>query len=173
MIRTWFRFAVYFTVFVLLQVLVMNNIHLFNLVKPFIYIYVLLKLPVDMTRSAVILISFLLGLSVDLFSNTFGIHAAACSFAGFVRMPLLERFADIKDLPGGSIPSCRLFGYGKFMRYAFVLTVIHHFTLFVVESFTFFQPLMMTVRMISAILFSLLLIFIVEAFNPEKSKNGE
>jgi rod shape-determining protein MreD len=160
-------------VFVLLQALVMNDIHLFKIVTPFIYIYVILKLPADTRRSTVIFLSFLLGLAVDIFSNTFGMHAAACSLAGFIRRPLLERFADMKDLPDGSIPSWRLFGYGKFIRYALMLTALHHITLFVIESFTFFQPLMMIVRMMSAILLSLLLILITEAFNLEKNRNGE
>jgi rod shape-determining protein MreD len=151
----------------------MNNIHLFKLVTPFIYIYVLLKLPVDMTRSSVIILSFLLGLTVDIFSNTFGMHAAACSFAGFIRRLLLERFADIKDLPEGSLPSYELFGYGKFIRYALLLTALHHLALFVIESFTFFQPLLMIIRMFSAILFSLLLILVIEAFNLEKNGNGK
>jgi rod shape-determining protein MreD len=151
----------------------MNNIHLFKLVTPFIYIYVFLKFPVDMTRSSVIFMSFLLGFAIDIFSNTFGMHAAACSFAGFIRRPLLERFVDIKDLPEGSIPSYKLFGFGKFIRYVFILTVLHHVALFVVESFTFFQPLMMIVRMTSAIFLSSLLILITEAFNFEKNRSGE
>jgi rod shape-determining protein MreD len=173
MIRVWLRIAGYFIVFVLLQALVMNSIHLFKLMTPFIYIYVLLKLPADMTRSTVISLAFLLGLIMDMFSNTFGMHAAACSFAGFIRRPLLERFVDMKELPGGSIPSYELFGCGKFIRYAIALTALHHIALFVTESFTFFQPLMMVVRMLSAILFSLLLIFIAEAFNFEKKRSGE
>ena len=173
MIRVWSRVVIYFLVFVLLQVLVMNNIHLFRLVTPFVYIYVILKLPVDMTRSATILISFLLGLVVDIFSNTFGMHAAACSFIGFVRMPLLDRFVDVKDLPEQSIPSYSLFGYAKFIRYALVLVVLHHVTLFVIEAFTFFQPLFMVMRMMLSILLSFLLILIIEAFNLGKKKSGE
>jgi rod shape-determining protein MreD len=173
MIRIWSYITVYFIVFVSLQVLVMNNIHLFKIATPFVYIYLLLKLPIDMTRSRIILLSFVLGLVVDVFSNTFGMHAAACTFAGFIRRPLLERFVDIRDFPEGSVPSYRLFGYGKFIRYAFILTVLHHITLFVIESFTFFQPLMMFVRMTSTILFSLLLILVIEAFNLGKINSGE
>lgn len=173
MIRVWSRVAVYFLVFVLLQVLVMNNIHLFRIVTPFVYIYVILKLPVDMTRSGTIIVSFLLGLVVDIFSNTFGMHAAACSFIGFVRTPLLDRFVDVKDLPEQSIPSYSLFGYAKFIRYALVLVVLHHVTLFVIEAFTFFQPLFMVMRMTLSILLSFLLILIIEAFNLGKKKSGE
>jgi rod shape-determining protein MreD len=173
MIRTWLRVAVSFIVFVLLQVLIMNNIHLFRIVTPFIYIYVILKLPVNIARSGIIIISFLLGLVVDISSNTFGIHAAACSFIGFVSTPLLEHLVDMKKLPEGSIPSYNLFGYGRFIRYALVMVTLHHAVLFVVEAFTFFQPLFMVIRMTSSILFSLLLILIIEAFNLRSEKGGE
>ncbi|HCC51432.1 MAG TPA: rod shape-determining protein MreD [Porphyromonadaceae bacterium] len=173
MISTWLRIAVYFVVFVLLQVLVMNNIHLFRIATPFIYIYVILKLPVDLNRLGVIVISFLLGLTVDVFSNTFGIHAAACSFIGFVRTPLLDRFVDMKELPEGSVPSYQLFGYARFIRYAFVVITLHHVLLFVIESFTFFQPLFMVIRMITSLFLSFLLILVIEAFNIRKKKSGE
>jgi rod shape-determining protein MreD len=173
MIRIWLRIAVYFVVLTLLQVLVMNNTHLFRVATPFIYIYVILKFPVDMNRLGVILISFLLGLSVDLFSNTFGIHAAACSFIGFVRTPLLERFAGLKDLPERSSPSCHLFGYARFIRYTLIVVALHHIALFMIEAFTFYQPLFMVVRMTASICLSSLLILIMEAFNPGKKKSGE
>jgi rod shape-determining protein MreD len=170
MIKTGLRVAVYFVVFVLLQTLVMNNVHLFRIVTPFIYVYVMLKLPIDMKRSGIIFVSFLLGLVVDIFSNTFGIHAAACSFIGFVRTPLLERFVDVRDLPEESVPSYQLFGYARFIRYALILVALHHVVLFVIEAFTFFQPLSMMIRMMSSIFFSFLLILIIEAFNLRKKE---
>ena len=173
MIRIWGRLAVSVVVFVLLQVLVMNNIHLFGIVVPFIYLYSILKLPIDIPRSGVILISFFAGLAIDAFSNTFGIHAAACSLIGFIRTPLLDRFVDVREMPEGSVPSYRLFGLGRFVRYAVLLVSIHHVALFVIESFTLFQPLLMIMRILSSILFTLLLIFILEVFNLSILKSGE
>ena len=173
MIRIWSRIAGSVVVFVLVQVLVMNNIHLFGVVVPFIYLYVILKLPVDITRSNIVLISFFVGLIIDVFSNTFGMHAAACTLAGFVRTPLLERLADVRDVPEGSVPSYKLFGLVRFVRYTILFVSIHHVALFVIESFTFFQPLMMITRTVSSILFTLLLIFILEAFNLNILKSGE
>jgi hypothetical protein len=130
-------------------------------------------LPVDLNRSGVIITSFLLGLAVDIFSNTFGIHAAACSFIGFVRVPLLKHFVDLRDFPEGSIPSYHLFGYARFVRYTLIMVALHHIALFMIEAFTFFQPLYMVMRMTASILLSLLLILIIEAFNLEKKKSGE
>jgi rod shape-determining protein MreD len=173
MIRTWGYITVNIIVFVLLQVLVMNNIHLFGVVVPFIYIYIILKFPVDITRSRMVLLSFFIGLLIDIFSNTFGMHAAACTLAGFVRTPLLERFVDVREMPADSIPTYRLFGLGRFLRYTVFLVSIHHVALFLIESFTLFQPVMMITRMLSGILLTMMLIFILEAFNLSKSKSGE
>ena len=160
-----FREIIYFVVFVLLQALVINHIRLFGIITPFLYVYVILKFRIDMARSAIIVLLFLLGLIIDIFSNTPGVHAAACSLIGFIRNPLLEQFVDIKELPGRSIPSYRLFGLSKFIRYTLILVTLHHILLFSIESFSFYQPWLVFIRMISSILLSSILIFIVEAFN--------
>lgn len=173
MIRVWTRVVIYFIILVLLQVLVVNNIRLFGIVTPFVYLYVLLKLPVDMNRTNVILVSFFLGLVIDLFSNTFGMHAAACSFIGFIRTPLLERMVDMKELSSGSIPSYKVFGFGKFIRYALLMVALHHVALFLIESFSFFQPARMLMRMTLSIMLTSLLVLILEAFNLGKVRSGE
>ncbi|MDR3251192.1 MAG: rod shape-determining protein MreD [Tannerella sp.] len=171
MIRLWFRIILSAVIMVLLQTLVLNNIHIFGFVSPFIYIYVIMKLPFDVTRSGIIFVSFLIGLVVDIFSNTLGLHAAACTFMGFMRMPLLERLFFLKEFPERSIPSFNLFGYDKFIRYTLLLVAIHHVTLFLIESFSLFQPLLMIIRMVTSIMLTSLIILIIEAFNPGKKKS--
>ena len=160
-----FRELIYFVCFVLLQTLVINNIRLFGIITPFLYVYVILKFRIDMARSGVIVLSFLLGLIIDIFSNTPGIHAAACSLIGFIRNPLLEQFVDIRELPDRSIPSYRLFGLIKFVRFTLILVTLHHILLFSIESFSVYQPWIVFIRMISSIFLSSILIFIFEAFN--------
>ena len=168
-----FRDIIYFIVYVLLQTLVIDQIHLFGIVTPFIYLYIILKLRINSSRSSVILLSFLLGLIIDIFSNTFGIHAAACAVIGFIRNPLLGQFVDVKELPDGSIPSYRLFGFNKFFRFTFIIVTLHHLILFSVESFGFYQPSLMILRLMTSIFLSLLLIIIIESFNLINIKNGE
>ena len=173
MIRVWVKIIIYFVVFVLLQALVMNNIHLFDIITPFVYLYVILKLPVNLSRSQSVIISFLLGLVIDIFSDTYGMHAAACTLTGFICKPLIDRFVDIKDMPEDSIPSFNVFGTGKFIRYILILVAIHHITLFIIDSFSFFQPLLLITRILSSILATSVLIFIIEAFNISKVRSGE
>ena len=172
MIR-WLYVLIYVVVFVILQTLVIDNIHLFGIVTPFIYIYVILKMPVDMNRSYIILLAFFLGLIIDYFSNTFGIHAAACSLLGFIRNPLVEQFVDVRELPAGSIPSYRIFGFGNFFYYTLILVTLHHAVLFSIDSFGFFQPAQLFIRMSSSIALTVLLMVIIETFNHRKTKRSE
>ena len=85
MIKQTIHIVLQFVGFVLLQVWVLNNIHLFRVAELFLYIYVIVKFPTQMSRSQMVVTSFLLGFAIDMFSNTPGMHAAACSLTGFLR----------------------------------------------------------------------------------------
>jgi len=169
----WVRELIIFVLFIVLQTLVINHIRLFGIVTPYVYLYVILTFRIDRSRSAVILLSFLLGLFIDIFSNTYGIHAAACALIGFIRDPLLAQFVDTKELPDGSAPSFRLLGFIPFARYALILIAIHHIVLYAIDSFGFYQPLSLLVRVLSSILLTSLLLFIIESFNSGRVKHGE
>lgn len=172
MINQILRGLFYFLVFVTIQILVLNNIHFLRIATPFLYLYFILKLPVGIPRTQVVLFSFLAGLTIDTFSNTPGMHAAACTLAGFMRDPLIRLFIG-KDLPEGIYPSYKTFGFGGFFRYAFTFVVIHHTALFLLESLTFFDPLFLALRILASVAITTLLICTVEAFNIESQKSGE
>ena len=129
-------------------------------------------MPVGTSRTNVVFFSFLIGLVIDIFSNTPGMHAAACTFAGFIREPLIRLFMG-KDLPEGIYPSYKTFGYGGFFRYTLLFVVIHHVTLFLIESLTFFDPLFLALRIGASVVTTILLICTIEAFNIESQKSGE
>lgn len=172
MINNIIRSLTYFIVFVLLQILVLNNIHFLRMATPFLYLYFIIKLPVATSRMQVIFLSFITGLIIDAFTNTPGMHAAACTFAGFVRDPLINLFIG-KDLPDGIFPSYRSFGYGGFIKYTLSFVIIHHTALFLIESLTLFDPLFLVIRIFASVLMTTLLISVVEAFNLETQKSGE
>jgi rod shape-determining protein MreD len=141
------------------------------MVTPFIYIYVILKAPISISRSQLVFLSFFLGIVIDLFSNTLGMHAAACSLIGILRQPLLLAFVD-KDLVEGITPSYQTLGTGVFMRYVLSMVVIHHLALFLIESVSLFDPGFLFLRIFTSILLTTLCIFIIEAFNI-KRRSGE
>ncbi len=166
-------YAVFLFVFlVLLQVLILNNIHFFNLATPFLYIYYILKLPIRVSRSWVVFLSFLIGLIVDWLSNTGGLHAASCTLLGLARYPLLKLFSN-EDIPEDVSPAVRSFGVGPFFRLVCLFVLTHHITLFTIESFTFFDPLFLILRILTSSVLTILLIYVLESFNIGAVKSGE
>ena len=83
MINNLLRGFIYFVVFVLIQVLILNNIHFLRIATPFLYLYFIIKMPVGSSRTQVVFFSFIAGVVIDTFSNTPGMHAAACTFAPY------------------------------------------------------------------------------------------
>lgn len=171
MIKNLLNILVSFIVFVALQVLVLNDIHLFHLATPFLYLYIILKTPLGLTRVQVLWVAFLTGLTIDIFSNTLGMHAAACTLIGLIRRPLLTALVD-RDIIEDATPSYASLGAGSFMKYTFGMVFIHHLTLFLIESISLFDPLYLLLRILSSVALTTLCVFIVETFNPG-GRSGE
>ncbi|NNF81959.1 MAG: rod shape-determining protein MreD, partial [Flavobacteriaceae bacterium] len=81
-----------FILLVLIQVLVLNNINFLGYINPYIYILFILLYPIQNNRLLFIFLSFLLGLFVDIFLDSGGVHAAASVFIAYFR-PLFLKFA--------------------------------------------------------------------------------
>ena len=167
MINNLLRGFIYFVVFVLIQVLILNNIHFLRIATPFLYLYFIIKMPVGSSRTQVVFFSFIAGVVIDTFSNTPGMHAAACTLADLALLQLEAAMAE------GIYPSYKTFGFGGFFRYVLSFVLIQHTTLFVIESLTLFDPLFLVVRILSSVVMTTLLICTVEAFNIESQKSGE
>ncbi|MDR1332686.1 MAG: rod shape-determining protein MreD [Tannerella sp.] len=163
MIRSIFKIAVNFLFFISLQVLLLNSLHLFRVTTLFLYVYVIIKIPINITRSQTIFISFLLGLIIDMFTNTLGMHAAACALAGFFREPLMKAYTE-REIPEEGIPSSRHLGQGAYIRLVLSLVILHHVALFLIESLSLFDPLFLTLRIVTSVILTSLCIFILESF---------
>jgi len=167
MIKSLVKVLIYFVLFVSVQVIVLNNINLFRIATPFLYLYIILKIPVNVNRTSIIAISFLLGIVIDVFSNTLGIHAAACSLAGMIRNPLMYSFSG-KEFAEDASPSYRTLGTVAFMKYVIVLVVAHHILLFLIESIALFDPVFLIFRIFANVFLTVLFVLIIEAFNMER-----
>jgi rod shape-determining protein MreD len=159
-----FRPVVLFFLLVFLQVWLFNSIHLFGVATPLLYIYFLIKLPVNMNRNTVLLLSALMGLSVDIFEYTLGLNMLAMTVAGFLRYYFLKLFIP-KDAFDEFIPAFSTLGNWVFMRYAGALALIHALFLFSIESLTLLDPLLLFLRIVSSFILTILIIFAFENLN--------
>lgn len=134
--RVLIKYGIMFIVLVMIQVLFLNQVQFSGFVNPYIYILFVILLPINSPKYVLLISAFLLGLSVDVFSNTLGIHAFATVFIAYVR-PLViglitNREEDMSDYPG-----LNQNGVAWFLYYISLMVVIHHSVLFFVEVFTF------------------------------------
>ena len=158
--RLFSRIA-WFVSLVMVQVLMLNNICLFGLATPFVYIYFLLAIDKDVDRNALMLIAFLLGLSIDVFSNTPGVNAGASVLIAFMR-PVLLRLFSPRDEYENFEPGIYTLGPWAFVRYAFVTALLHHTVLFLLEAFSFVNLGYLSLRILCSALLTVALVMAIE-----------
>jgi len=137
MIKELAKYIFRFVILVLIQVLIFNNIQLSGYINPYIYILFILLLPFDTPGWLLLILGFLLGVSIDLFCDTMGMHTLATTLMAFLRPFVLNIIAPQDGYETGSNPRISFYGFTWFFRYAAILTVIHHFVLFYIEIFHF------------------------------------
>lgn len=164
MINDVIRNGIRFILVVLLQVLVLNNIELNGYLNPFLYVFFILMLPFQTPNWLVLVLSFLIGISIDMFSDTGGLHAAATVLMGFLREPVLKLISPRDGYDTAQHPTIYQFGIGWFFSYAGMLTLIHHFCLFYMETFHITEFFSTFFRVFFSSLFTLMLIFISQFF---------
>jgi len=148
MIKDLGKYVIMFVVLVLIQVLILNNIQFSGLINPYIYILFILLLPFTIPGYLLLGLSFLIGLSVDIFSNTPGLHAGASVLLGFVRPGLARLITSREIIEKGNMPGMRQIGFASFLKYVTMAVLIHHLFLFYAESFSFggfFETLLRTI----------------------------
>lgn len=127
-----------FILLVLLQGLILNDVNLWGgMAIPYLYILFLLMLPLETPRWAELLIGLVCGLSIDMFTNTIGLHASACVLVAYSRPLLLRAIAPRDGYEFGMRPSVHDMGFEWFIKYAIVLIFIHHTWLFFLEVYSF------------------------------------
>ena len=145
----------------LVQVLLLNNIYLFGVATPFLYIYVILILDKGIDRTVLMLIAFALGLVIDIFCNTPGVNAAASVFLAFVRPELLRMFAPREEFENFE-PGIHTLGIWAFVRYALVALLLHHAAVYFLEAFTFAHIGHLLLRILCSTFLTVMLVMSVE-----------
>lgn len=124
-----------FVLLIVVQGLVFNHIDLFNYINPFIYILFILLFPVRKEIGPFLFLSFLLGLGVDFFSDSGGIHAAASTFIAFMRLPYLKFVLGRSDFDYLLFDLTEI-SFSKTLLFLSGLTFAHHLLVFSLEYFS-------------------------------------
>ncbi|MFN4314709.1 MAG: rod shape-determining protein MreD [Chitinophagaceae bacterium] len=161
-----------FILFILVQVYVLNRIpFLHQYIVPILYYLFLLWLPFQLSRATLLILGFFTGLALDYFTNTPGLHAAACVLVAFVR-PVVISILVPKDSSEFNYrePSPQSMGWTPYMVYALILTFCHHFYLLLLEYLSFGNFGAFLIKTGSTTAISLLMIITTELLFPRRLK---
>ena len=143
----------------LVQLPLIHRVVLFDKAFGFFYVGFLLLLPQTLSRSYLMVIGFLSGLLVDVFTNTPGIHAAASVFVMFIRSFWLNVVTDdAQEITNLNISSLKKSG---FIYFIFPLVFAHHFLIFTIENGGFHLFWMVLSKVLFSAIFSMVVIFTI------------
>lgn len=151
---------------VLLQVLILNNVHIAGYATPFLYIYLILKFESNVSRNVLMLWGFFLGLTVDIFSDTPGMNASATVLLAFLRPTFLRLFVP-RDTLEALVPSIRSMGVSPFLKYLFACVFVHHGMLLTIEFFSFAHIGMLLLRIVASTLLTVACIMAIEGIRKK------
>ncbi len=160
-----------FAVLVLLQVLIVKNINLGRYFIFFPYVLFILLLPFNTPKPLTLILSFILGLCIDMFYDTQGMHAAACITMAFVRSFVLELFAPREGYDEQLKPTIAYMGVGWFSSYALILILVHHLVLFYIEAFTFTEFFRTLLRVLGSTIATFGFIYLMQFLFYRPNKN--
>ncbi len=129
------KYGIMFIVLVLIQVLLLNQVQFSGYINPYIYILFIMLLPLNTARYLALILAFFMGITIDVFSNTPGLHSCASVFIAYIR-PGIIRLTTNREEDMNNYPGLAQTGISWFLRYAVIMVLAHHIVFFFVEVFT-------------------------------------
>jgi rod shape-determining protein MreD len=160
---TLLKHTLRFILLVLLQVLIFNNIRFLGYVNPLLYIWFIISLPTGVNRSVTLIVAFLMGSLLDIFSNTPGMYAFATVFVAFFRTDFLQLFVP-RDMYTDYEPSVKVLGFPTFLKYTAIMVVLLHLLLFTLEDFTLDHYWLVIIKTLVNSTITLLLVLSTQKF---------
>lgn len=157
----------WFVGLVLFQVLVLNHVHIVGYATPFLYIFLILKFESSVSRNALMLWAFFLGLVIDVFSDTPGMNAAATVLLAFLR-PLLLRLFVPRETLDDLVPSIQTMGLTPFLKYVSLAVLLHHTMLLTLEFFSLAHYGILLLRILASSLLTVACIMTLDGIYRKK-----
>jgi rod shape-determining protein MreD len=160
MINQIYRYIIQFFIIVALQVMVLNNVQYTAGINPYLYVLFILMLPFEIPDWLLLVIAFATGLTIDIFSDSIGLHAASTSMMAFLRPYALKIVTPNDGYRSNTFPSIRYYGLEWFIKYTIGLVVIHHTFFVFFEAFSFSDLFRSILTIVVMTLFTMTLVIL-------------
>jgi len=152
--------------YLLLQVLVLNEVLFSSYINPFLYVLLIITLPLRTPKWFLLSYAFLLGLSIDFFSGSLGFHSTATVLIAFVK-PLISKITIPHNILGETDEiTLKKVGNKAFITFSLFLILIHNSCLFITEHLSFNLDLLG--KIIASSVVTLIIILITQLFQQDK-----
>jgi hypothetical protein len=160
-----------FVIYLFFQVIILKNSVLFGSAFCFLYIGYLLLLPVETNPLWLMFIGFGMGLFIDMFYDSAGIHASASVAVMYLRNFWLTRVTPQGGYDNGAVPGLASDGLQWFLIYATPMVFVHHALLFFIEAggFQYFGFTLM--KVIFSTLYTMIVMLIVQYLFPGERRS--
>ena len=152
--------------FVLLQVLVLNEILFFAYINPYLYLTLIISMPLKTPNWLLLFYAFLIGFLIDLFSGSLGFHSTATVFIAFIKIGLAKITIPYNILEDMDEITLNKIGSKSYIVFSFLMILIHNSLLFSLEYLYF--NLQILLKIISSSIVTLVLVLILETFKSSK-----
>lgn len=166
--KSVFSYACMFIALVLVQALMMNHIVLFNSAVCFIFIYFIVKLPINLSTNLLLTLGFLLGLCVDMLSDTPGLNALSCTILASLKRPVFFAYEQHDDKNRSISPSIGSIGLMNFCKYAFSLSAIYCLITTFLEFINFTEVSVVLIKAGASTLFTFLVMLAIDSLAYKK-----
>ncbi len=168
MARYVINMTVLFIVLLLCQVVICNHIMLFNCATPLIFIYFIIRMSLGVNINYVMTFAFLMGLCVDIFSDTLGLNTLACTILSVIKRPIIFSYCQHDETLNEIIPSISTLGIWIYSKYLFTMTLVYSVLVFAIEYFSFNNLAEIALCSISSALLTFMVLLCVDSFLMSK-----
>lgn len=157
MSKSVLQFVMLFVGMLLAQV-ICNRICLFGVAVPMVFIYFIIRLPMNMSVNWVVCLSFLLGLCVDIFGDTQGMNALAATMLAMSRKWVFSLYFPREDDLGNPIPSIRSLGIAVYAKYMVTAVLLYCTVVFLIQAFALKHFEITLLRIVSSTILTFLVL---------------
>ena len=169
MSKTVLTLIILFLVLIPAQAVIFNNLILFNVALPLVFIYLIISLPVTLSTNWSLTIGFVTGLAVDIFSDTPGMNALACTNLAFLRKPVYHLYMSYDDDLSGLRPSISTMGSAAYFKYLLTMVFVYCLMLFAIEAFQFFNIRLLLMRTVFSTILTFIIIYAIDSLSFKRS----
>jgi rod shape-determining protein MreD len=153
-------------VYVLLQVVVLNEVLFSAYINPFLYVVLIISLPLKTPKWFLLIYAFLLGFFIDLFSGSLGFHSTATILIAFIK-PFISKITIPYNILGETDKiTLKKIGNKAFITFSLFLILIHNSCLFITEHLS--VNLALFGKIMASSLVTLIIVLITQLFQQDK-----